>query len=136
MPLTPMQERYCQEVASGKSQSAAYRIAYPKSLKWRDEAVRVAGSKMMANGNVSVRISELRHEAAKKCILTRQEWLQRLKNVAEAGDDQPSRLKALVEFGKAEGFFAPEKHEVGGPGGGPLVFRIGGKDVTPDELGW
>lgn len=110
--MTPMQEKFALEVASGKSQSAAYRIAYPKSRKWSEEAVRVAGSRMSANANVSLRIDALRKEAAKQCVLSRQEWLQRLKEVSEVGEDQPSRLKALVEFGKAEGYFAPEKHEV------------------------
>jgi hypothetical protein len=112
--MTPMQERFAREVASGKSQAAAYRIAYPKSQKWKDTTVCEAASRLMGNSKVSAIVDELKAKAAEKCILSRQEWLQRLKDVAEAGEDQPSRLKALVEFGKAEGFFAPDKLNVSG----------------------
>ena len=39
MSLTPKQEKFAQEVASGKSQADAYREAYPKSKKWKDETL-------------------------------------------------------------------------------------------------
>lgn len=63
--LTPQQTRFAIEVASGKSQSEAYRIAYPKSQKWKEEAVWVKASELMAKGNVSVRVTELQEDAIK-----------------------------------------------------------------------
>jgi phage terminase small subunit len=67
--LTPQQEKFAQLVASGKSQVEAYRTAYPKSEKWKDEALRVAGAKMIARGNVSVRVKELTAKAADVAVL-------------------------------------------------------------------
>lgn len=63
--LTPQREAFAQAVASGKSQAEAYRLAYPKSVGWKDSAVWVAASKLMADGKVSVRVAELRAEIAK-----------------------------------------------------------------------
>jgi phage terminase small subunit len=62
--LTPQQEKFAQAVASGKSQVEAYRSAYPKSAKWKDEALRVAGAKMSAIANVSVRIKQIQAKGA------------------------------------------------------------------------
>lgn len=68
MSLSQQQERFAIEVASGKTQADAYRLAYPKAAKWKDEAVYVAGAKMMANGKVSVRVAELQAAAADKAV--------------------------------------------------------------------
>lgn len=68
MSLSPQQERFAIEVASGKTQADAYRLAYPKADKWKDDAVHVAGAKMMANGKVSVRVAELQAAAADKAV--------------------------------------------------------------------
>lgn len=62
--LTPQQEKFAQLVGSGMSQIDAYRTAYPKSAKWKDEALRVAGAKMSAIGNVSVRIKQIQADGA------------------------------------------------------------------------
>lgn len=62
--LTPQQEKFAQLVGSGMSQTEAYRTAYPKSAKWKDEALRVAGAKMSAIGNVSVRIKQIQANGA------------------------------------------------------------------------
>jgi hypothetical protein len=62
--LTPQQEKFAQAVVSGKSQSDAYRLAYPKSKAWKDESVRVEAAKMLANPNISLRIRSLQAAAA------------------------------------------------------------------------
>ena len=59
-PLTINQEKFAQEYILTGNASEAYRRAYPKSLKWKENAVVVAGSKLLAKGNVSVRVAELR----------------------------------------------------------------------------
>ena len=48
--------------------------------------------------------------------MTRIAWLRRLKDVADHGHDQSSRLKALVELGKGLGYYAPEKVQHCGTG--------------------
>ncbi len=58
--LTPRQEKFTQAIVSGHNQSDAYRISYPKSLKWKDYSVAIEASRMMAKPNVSLRVAELR----------------------------------------------------------------------------
>lgn len=48
-------------VLTGK-QSAAYRYAYPKSLKWSDKSVHEAASKLFANAKVLPRVEQLQAE--------------------------------------------------------------------------
>lgn len=57
--LTPQQERFAQLVASGKSLAEAYRVAYPKSLKWAESAVWAQSSRLMTNSKVSARCKAL-----------------------------------------------------------------------------
>lgn len=110
--LDPRREKFAQGVASGLSLAESFRQANPHAARWKPETVWKRASEMMSAGKVSGRVEELKSEAAKNAILTRQEWLQRMIDVADGGEDQPSRLKALVEFGKAEGFYLPEKHDL------------------------
>jgi phage terminase small subunit len=64
-PLTQQQEAFCQElVLNGGHQSDAYRKAYPKSLKWKDNAVNTQASILCANGKIQVRVSELKAKVA------------------------------------------------------------------------
>lgn len=65
MSLTSQQERFAQEVASGKSQAEAYRIAYPKSQQWSAQAVANQAFKMMGHPDIPPRIDALRAEIAK-----------------------------------------------------------------------
>lgn len=60
MSLTGPQEKFAVGVASGKTQADAYREAYPKSKKWKDETLWAEASRLMANHKVSTRVKELR----------------------------------------------------------------------------
>lgn len=64
--LTAKQERYVEELVKGKSQREAYRIAYPKSRKWKDEAVDVRASQCLKSHKVYIRYQELMDEAKSK----------------------------------------------------------------------
>ena len=64
MSLTPQREAFAAALAQGMTQAAAYRIAYPKSLKWKDETVWRKASLMAAKGEVQARVTELVHKAA------------------------------------------------------------------------
>ena len=57
--LTPQQEKFAQGVASGLTQSAAYRQAYPKSNAWKDTSVNVNASKLLADTNIRQRVASL-----------------------------------------------------------------------------
>ena len=64
MKLTGQQEKFAVGVASGKTQADAYRDAYPKAKKWKDDAVYVEASRLLDNPKVSLRLKELRERIA------------------------------------------------------------------------
>lgn len=103
--LTPQQEKFCQEVASGKNQSESYRIAYPKSLKWKEEAVWAQASLLMSNSMVSVRIAELQANHAKRNEMTLDKVL---KNMADWLDFDPLDLVDENDCVKSMKDLAPE----------------------------
>lgn len=80
--LTPQQEKFAQLVGGGMSQVDAYRAAYPKSAKWKDEALRVAGAKMSAIGNVSVRIKQIQAAGADRAELDAAEIVREIRRLA------------------------------------------------------
>lgn len=57
--LTPQQETFAKALSLGKSQSDAYREAYPRSLKWKPESLHVKASAMAANDKVKARLRVL-----------------------------------------------------------------------------
>jgi hypothetical protein len=82
--LTPQQERFAQEIGAGRSGVEAYRAAYPKSLKWKDEAVRVNASKMLASANISLRVSKIQASGAELAGLQSARVLQEVAKLAHS----------------------------------------------------
>ena len=58
--LTSQMEKFAMGVASGKTQADAYREAYPRSNKWKDDSVHNKASALMRNAQVAARVEELR----------------------------------------------------------------------------
>lgn len=81
-PLTARQELFAQGVASGLDQSAAYRKAYPSSLKWKAETVHECASKLAANPKVSTRIKALQALSADVAVLDGAEIMREIKRIA------------------------------------------------------
>lgn len=77
--LTSQMEQFAAEVASGKGQSEAYRIAYPTSKKWAAKTVHIKASMLAADGMVKRRIDMLRDKRqarlAEKSILKAEDVL-------------------------------------------------------------
>ncbi len=78
--LTPQRDHFSSLVASGKTYAEAYRIAFPKSVKWKNEVVWVKSSELMADGNVQVRVKELRELTIKRNEVTLDEVLREMAN--------------------------------------------------------
>jgi hypothetical protein len=76
--LTHQQEFFCQQVASGKNQSESYNIAYPRSLKWKDDVVRINASRLMSKANIRLTVEELRASHAKRNEVKLDEVLENL----------------------------------------------------------
>ena len=107
--LTYQQEHFAQLILIGYNQSAAYRTAYPRSQKWKPEAVWTEASQLAANPKVARRIAELRAEVAESAKLTLEKHLQELevlKRDARMAGDRGVALKAEELRGKASGFYA------------------------------
>lgn len=64
--LTTKQERFVQELIKGKSQREAYRIAYPASVKWKNENVDSKASNLFKNVKVKTRYEELKKKTEEK----------------------------------------------------------------------
>ena len=64
--LTRNQEKFAQEYVLTGVAAEAYRKAYPKSLKWKDNSVYTQSSLLMANIEVSQRVKELQNGLQEK----------------------------------------------------------------------
>lgn len=89
MMLSPQQEKFCLAYLEAESASEAYRIAYPTSRKWKDNAVHVNASKLLADARIMLRIKELRAEVAARTTVSEARVVE---EVARIGLLDPSRM--------------------------------------------
>lgn len=75
--LTPKQERFCQEIVKGKSQSDAYRAAF-NAKKMKDETIHKRASELMAGREVKGRIADIQAPVIAKVRVMREEWLEKM----------------------------------------------------------
>lgn len=94
--LTPQQEKFALEVASGKSLADAYRVAYPKSLKWAEAALWSQSSQLRSNGKVSKRINDLAQKVEQAFVVDKARVLREIARIAF------SDIKRLTQNGKAQ----------------------------------
>lgn len=108
--LTNQQEIFAQEVVKHGNQSEAYRVAYPRSRKWKPETVWSESSTMMTHPKVSERVSELRALIERDAIADASErrrfWTETMRN---KDGDMKDRLKASELIGRADGDFVERK---------------------------
>ena len=81
--LTAKQEKFCQEIAKGKTQREAMLIAYPSRKNWTQQSIDVAASQLMNNKLVISRLQELRAATEKKVIWNRTRALKEINYVLE-----------------------------------------------------
>lgn len=74
--LTARQERFCIEVVKGKSYSDAFRIAY-NAKNYQSESLWVKASQLRAQDKVRLRIEDLQERLVSRCLMTRQQWLEK-----------------------------------------------------------
>lgn len=80
--LTPQQERFARNVVSGMTQADAYRDAYPRSKKWKQETVHNEASALMRNPHVSTRVQAGLKVAAEKAGITKADVLMEAARLA------------------------------------------------------
>ena len=110
--LTVKQEKFAQLVASGSSNTAAYREAYDST----GSSTTVQASKLAAKGKVAVRIQEIQSTAAAEESWSRGRLLRllfcRSEAAFEAGQYAAS-LKALELIGKVTGLLTDRVEHTG-----------------------
>lgn len=63
-------EKFCQEVASGKSQTAAYKLAFPRSLTWKEGTAASRASDLAKKPDVRARLDFLRGRFIDEFVIT------------------------------------------------------------------
>lgn len=82
--LTPQQEAFAQAIGSGMPGVDAYRKAYPKSVDWKNEGVRVNAAKLLANANISLRVSKIQAIGAQNAGLDAAKILEEVRRLAHS----------------------------------------------------
>lgn len=106
--LTSQQELFAQTVASGESQSDAYRRAYKVRANTKQESIHQAASKLMSDLNIISRVDELRKPIIEKVGLTLEAHLARLEHLskkAEEAENYGPAVTAETNRGKAAGLY-------------------------------
>jgi hypothetical protein len=112
MALTPKQERFAQEVASGKSQAEAYRTAFNVKPTTKPETSQANACRLMADSNVSTRVAELKAAVAERVMWTMADSLDVLSTIAKGldSDAKPSdKVNAVKAINAMIGLDAPSK---------------------------
>lgn len=103
--LTPKQEKFCQAVVSGKTQTEAYREAY-NTEKMKDSSVHCNASKMLNNTKIAQRLEELRKPVVEEVgitLKTHLDDLETLRNRAALDNNFSAAISAEIARGKAAG---------------------------------
>lgn len=107
--LTPKQERFALEYFKTGNASEAYRIAYD-CQNMKPEVIKVKASELLASGNVSVTVDRLRAKAEAKGIMTKEQAIARLAEIAM--QDEKDRVAAVKELSKIMGWEAPTRQQI------------------------
>jgi phage terminase small subunit len=113
MPITARQEAFAQGIVSGKSQSDAYRTAYPNQ-KASAKTVTEAACRLMTNSNVVARVKELREPILEKMAYGLQDAMRetlRALELAEAKGHTTAMIMATNLRSKLNGLLV-ERREV------------------------
>jgi phage terminase small subunit len=117
MALTPKQERFAHEVASGKTQADAYRAAFDVRSDTKAATIQANAYKLMTNTEISTRVAELRAAVAERVVWTLADSLDVLSTIAKGldADAKPSdKVNAVKAINAMIGLDAPSKLSVTG----------------------
>jgi phage terminase small subunit len=95
---------------NGYNATLAYQKAYPTASKLTATA---SGARLLTKDNIREYIEAKKKEIANKCIITKEEVLQILVDIAKDKDNKNGdRIKATTEINKMGGFYAPTETHV------------------------
>lgn len=110
--ITPQQEAFAQAVASGETDAQAYRIAYPKSLKWKLNSLGRQAHTASKNPKIVARVAELKGDLAKVSLWTREQSVKVLAEIAGNGEKDGDRVRAVSELNEMHGYNQPKKLDI------------------------
>jgi len=117
---TARQMQFAQLVAGGMSQSAAYRKIYNPHAKPRRAAEQ--SCKMAALPHVVAEIARIRAKSERKALLSLNDRYEILAGIAQKPEAKDSdKVRAIDVYSRLAGDEAPQRHEIAGAGGAPLV---------------
>ncbi len=112
--LTDCQMEWCRLVVSGMSKGDAYRKAFNKSGA-SAAAVSKAANRLSNNEGILSFLSELRGQADRRAVLSREERMRMLSAAASAcheGGEVQDMVRCIAELNKMDGAYEPEKVQV------------------------
>ena len=141
MSITPKQEKFAQEVASGKSQADAYRAAFD-CAKSKPETIIKRASELMTSGEVSGRVKELQGRSASRAELTAERVLREVSRLAffdiRKIFNEDGTLKKVFELDDdtAAGIAGIEAIDIGGEGQLMISkkFKVADKNAALEKL--
>ena len=112
--LTPIEEAFALQIALGKSQAEALRIAHPKAKNWKPASVHVEACLVMGKAKVRRRVKALQAEFVEQSMWARNLSIEALKEVIEAPDRKSDVVAAVRELNAMHGFHEAQKIEQSG----------------------
>lgn len=123
-PLTQKQENFAREFFETGNAAEAYRRAYDVAKDAKDGWIYVEACQLLDNPNVAIRVEELRQQAERHSIYTRQKAMEELEEARLSGmaNAMPAAaVSAINSKIKLYGLEAPTKIALGGDGDSPPV---------------
>lgn len=96
-------EKFVQSLIAGMSQRQAYREAFKRSIRWKDETVDSNASRLLKTSKVLTRYKELQEEAQDAAIMTRKERMVVLSDIAQNAEKEADMIKAIDTLNKMDG---------------------------------
>lgn len=110
--LTPQQEAFAQAVMMGNTDAQAYRIAYPKSLGWKDNTLYRQAYQSAHHPLIMARIAELKEKLVNRELWTREQSVKVLAAIAGNGERDGDRVRAVAELNEMHGYNQPKKLDI------------------------
>ena len=121
-PLTPKHLKFVDLMAAGFSQADAYRKAFNAKKHRTAISIAVSASHIAANPLIRARLAELRGQSQRSTLLSLDQRLSILAGIARSNvTKQGDRVRAIEVYTRIAGDSAPERTELTGKNGAPLV---------------
>ena len=121
MALTQKQENFCLEYIKCGNASEAYRRAY-NADKMKPEVINVKACELLKEGNITVRVNQLKERAESKAIITLEQRKELLSRFAWE-EDATNAMKAMDLLNKMENLYT-QKVQAEHSGNVGVTFHI------------